>query len=187
MKIHSLALPIALLTTVAGLLSSTASFAHEEPAATTTTDTPAALSVPEGQTLVMKLNAIGTQIYTCKEASDSTAGNQWSWTLKEPSALLTDETGKVLGYHSKGPSWRLNDGSQITGELKQKVDSPNGSIPWLLLQVKSHQGSGALSQVNWIQRLNTVEGKAPASCDPAYAHATLSVPYSATYYYWGAQ
>ena len=189
MKIHSLALPIALLTAVVGLLSSTASPAHEQPTAATpaTTDIPAALSVPEGQTLVMKLNAIGTQIYTCTQASDSTASNQWSWTLKEPSALLTDETGKVLGYHSKGPSWKLNDGSQITGELKQKVDSPDGAIPWLLLQVKSHQGTGALSQVNWIQRLNTVEGKAPASCDPAYAHATLSVPYSATYYYWGAQ
>jgi Protein of unknown function (DUF3455) len=183
MKIHSMALPIALLTAVMGFLSSTASLAHEQLAAAA----PTAINVPEGQTLVMKLNAIGTQIYTCTQASDSAAGDQWTWVLKEPSALLTTDTGEVMGYHSKGPMWKLNDGSQIVGELKQKVDSPDGAIPWLLIQVKSHEGSGALSQVNWIQRLNTVEGKAPASCDPAYEHATLSVPYSATYYYWGAQ
>jgi Protein of unknown function (DUF3455) len=191
MKIHSLALPIALLTAVTGLLSSTllpstASLAYEQPATDASTPAiPDALNVPDGQTLVMKATAIGTQIYTCTQSSD--AAGEWKWTLKEPAALLTDEAGKVIGYHSKGPSWKLNDGSQITGELKQKVDSPDGAIPWLLLQVKSHQGSGALDQVNWIQRLNTVDGKAPASCDPAYEHATLSVPYSATYYFWAAQ
>ena len=183
MKTHFSVLPIALLTAAIGLLSTTASLAQEQ-----STSIPAALNVPEGQTLVMKLTAIGAQIYTCTHSNDTVpSSEEWKWVLKEPSALLTDETGKVMGYHSKGPSWRLNDGSQITGELKQKADSPNGAIPWLLLQVKSHTGSGALSQVNWVQRLNTVEGKAPATCDAAYEHATLSVPYSATYYYWGSQ
>jgi hypothetical protein len=146
---------------------------------------PTELKVPEGQKLVLKVQAIGEQLYVCTQATEPAAQGQWTWTLREPAALLRSDEGRVVGYHIKGPTWTLNDGSQIAGEVQQKVSSPDGAIPWLLLKVKSHTGDGLMSKVNWIQRLETVEGTAPESCSEAYRQTTLKVPYSAIYEFWG--
>jgi Protein of unknown function (DUF3455) len=66
------------------------------------------------------------------------------------------------------------------------VPSPDAdSIPWLLVNVVSHEGSGVLSRASSIQRLNTKGGKAPASgCDSATAGKEVRVPYSADYLFY---
>lgn len=59
-----------------------------------------------------------------------------------------------------------------------------GAIPWLLLRATSNQGDGVLAQVDFIQRLETRGGVAPAgTCDPA-ADATVAVPYRARYVFY---
>ena len=134
---------------------------------------PDALKAPAGEVVVVKAFAKGSQIYDCKDDK---------WVLNAPDAELTDERGAHLGRHYAGPTWELADGSKVVGEVAQKSDAPDAqAIPWLLLRAKSAEGNGALGKVTSIQRLDTVGGKAPASCG---GQVRLSVPYSATYYFY---
>ena len=52
-------------------------------------------------------------------------------------------------------------------------------IPWLKLEVTSHRGSGILSGVTTVLRINTQGGKLDGGCDGAGKFQ--SVPYSADY------
>ncbi|MCU0569847.1 MAG: DUF3455 domain-containing protein [Oculatellaceae cyanobacterium Prado106] len=146
---------------------------------------PESLKVPAEQQLLMKVYAEGDQIYTCQAKADSP--NTYEWTLKAPEAELYDEQGQQIGTHYVGPSWELNDGSTVVGQLKTRVDAPDtNDIPWLLLEAKSHEGEGLFSRVNWVQRINTSGGKAPATgCDRNHQNAEVRVGYSSDYYFYG--
>ena len=66
------------------------------------------------------------------------------------------------------------------GETRSISDA--NSIPWLLVNIVTHEGSGVLSRATTIQRLNTKGGKAPASgCDAAHVGQEVRAPYSADY------
>jgi hypothetical protein len=69
------------------------------------------------------------------------------------------------------------------GKAAANAPSPDAdSIPWLLVKVVSHEGTGLLTPVSSIQRINTKGGKAPASgCDVGHAGQEVRVPYSAEY------
>ena len=100
----------------------------------------AAVTPPAGSTLLLEVMADGVQIYTC-EAKGST----FEWSFKGPEANLFDKQGRQIGTHFAGPTWKLDDGSTIVGEVVAKADAPEqGAIQWLLLRAKSHQGLGAL-------------------------------------------
>lgn len=144
---------------------------------------PPELRPPQGAKLVLHVHAKGDQVYTCK----GDAG-QFSWVLKAPDAELMDESGKVIGRHFAGPAWQLNDGSKVTGKLAARFDSPDASaVPWLLLTAVDHSGSGPMSSVSYIQRLNTKGGKAPAAgCDAAHSGAETRVAYSADYLFYSS-
>jgi len=139
---------------------------------------PQQLQPPANEQLLLQVHAKGDQIYTCKaDAAQS------SWTLKAPDAQLVDDKGKPFGKHFAGPSWEANDGSRVTGKAVANAPSPDAdSIPWLLVNIVAHEGTGVLSRATTIQRLNTKGGKAPATgCDAAHAGQELRVAYSADY------
>ena len=139
---------------------------------------PAQLRPPASERLLLQVHAEGDQIYSC-----SPDGGTFSWTLKAPDAQLYSKDGKSFGRHFAGPSWKANDGSQITGKAAASVPSPDASsIPWLLVAVVSHSGDGVLAHVTYVQRLNTKGGKAPANgCDADHGGQEVRVPYSADY------
>jgi hypothetical protein len=143
--------------------------------------TPQQLQPPTNEQLLLLVHATGHQIYACK--SDAA---QFTWTLKAPDAQLFDKDGKPFGKHFAGPSWEANDGSRVTGKAVANAPSPDAdSIPWLLVNVISHDGSGVLSRVTTILRLNTKGGKAPATgCDASHLGQELRVPYSANYFFY---
>ena len=145
-------------------------------------DVPDAIQVPAGNEVVLYTHASGSQIYTCKAGADGKFG----WTLKAPEAELHDRKDKVIGQHSAGPSWKLKDGSEVTGKGVAHVDSLDGeSIPWLLVNVVSHTGNGILSNVTAIQRVHTHGGKPPAEgCDASHVDAESKSSYSADYYFY---
>jgi Protein of unknown function (DUF3455) len=144
---------------------------------------PKNLQVPTEQRILLKTAAQGSQIYTCHQLADKSS--QFKWTLKAPDAKLFNSQGKALGKHYAGPSWEANDGSKITAVVKAKENAPNGSIPWLLLQVKSSQGNGIFANVKWIQRLHTTGGTPPTqNCDRDHQNADISVSYTADYYFY---
>ena len=146
-------------------------------------EVPASINPPAGTALVRMVHASGSQIYTCGTGADGKA----AWTLKAPDAELRDNNGKVVGHHSAGPSWRYDDGSEITGKAAARADAPDAKdIPWLLLNVVDHKGEGTLSHVTAVQRVNTKGGQPPASgCDSSHANAEVKVPYTADYYFYG--
>lgn len=147
-------------------------------------ETPEAIRVPSSPAPVLKGNAVGVQIYTCGPKKDDK--HAFEWTLKAPEASLADDAGKPLAKHYGGPTWEATDGSKVAGSLKAKVDSPDSAaIPWLLIESKSNEGQGALANIAWIQRVQTVGGKAPATgCDKAHIGAESRVDYRATYYFY---
>ena len=142
---------------------------------------PQQLQPPANEQLLLRVHARGDQVYTCK--SDAA---QFTWTLKAPDARLFDKNGKPFGKHFAGPSWEANDGSRVTGKAVANAPSPDAdSIPWLLVNILSHDGKGVLSRATSIQRLNTKGGKAPASgCDASHVGQEVRTPYSADYLFY---
>jgi hypothetical protein len=130
--------------------------------------------------VVLVAHANGVQIYACTAGADGKV----AWSLKAPDAELRNVKGVVIGHHFAGPTWKLNDGSAITGKAIRKADSPeHDSVPWLLLNVVSHSGSGELSRVTTIQRINTHGGAPPATgCDASHRDQEIKQAYEADYY-----
>jgi hypothetical protein len=135
---------------------------------------PDAIAAP-GETMVLSVHAEGAQIYDCKAGADG----KLAWALREPIATLLAD-GKTIGRHYAGPNWENSDGSAVTGKAIGSVPgaAPN-DIPWLKLEVVSRRGSGILSGVTTVQRINTSGGKIEGACDKSGAYR--SVPYSADY------
>jgi hypothetical protein len=144
---------------------------------------PAAIRVPPGASLLARFHAVGAQVYTC----GASANGAPAWTLKAPAAKLLDATDSQVGTHGEGPSWTSNDGSSVWGRKIAQADAPQvDAIPWLLLQATTHRGNGVFSQVEYIQRVNTIQGRAPGSgCDAGNVGAEVSADYSADYYFYG--
>jgi uncharacterized protein DUF3455 len=143
---------------------------------------PASIQAPPDEELVFVARAEGVQIYVCRSDGDG----QPAWALKAPDASLYDERGNVVGKHFVGPTWKHNDGSEISAKLIAKVDAPDpGSISWLLLSVNSHSGQGVFSSVTTIQRIHTSGGLAPgAGCGEATREAEFRSHYSADYFFY---
>ncbi len=135
---------------------------------------PAAIAAPD-EKVVLTLHAVGMQYYDCKPGADG----KLVWTFNSPQATLT-AGDKVAGYHGEGPSWELMDGSGITGKAVANAPGTNpNDIPWLKLEVASHKGTGQLSDVTTVQRINTVGGVLKGACDREKAGEGM--PYAADY------
>jgi hypothetical protein len=90
------------------------------------------------------------------------------------------EDGKTVGRHYAGPNWELNDGSAVVGKMAGSAPGATASdIAWLKLDVASRRGSGVLTPVTTVQRINTAGGKLDGTCDKA--GTWRSMPYSADY------
>ena len=135
------------------------------------------ISLPENSAIVLAVAAEGIQTYESKPKP----GGGFQWSLKAPEAELKSASGELVGKHGAGPTWTLNDGSSIVGDLpplKNVADS--GTIPWLLIAVKSKSGSGILEKVDYVMRVATEGGIAPAQ-PPSAEGATARSKYHAIY------
>ena len=142
--------------------------------AITRAEVPDAIAAP-GETVATRVHAEGAQIYECK----ADASGKLGWQFREPVATLLID-GKTVGRHYAGPSWELVDGSMVIGKVAGRAPGATPrDIPLLKLEVTSQRGTGKLSSVTTIQRLNTKAGVAEGACDKVGAF--LSVPYSADY------
>src|SRR5215216_4265504 len=132
------------------------SFAHAQ--------APAAIAAP-GESAVATWHAEGAQIYECKAGADG----KLAWAFREP-----------IGRHYAGPNWEHMDGSAVVGKVAGNAPGPTPKdIPLLKLEVVSSRGSGALSGVTTVQRINTVGGRHEGGCEKAGAFH--SAPYAADY------
>ena len=138
------------------------------------TSLPDAIAAP-GEAVVLSVHAEGAQVYECKAGADG----KLAWAFREPIATLLAD-GKTIGRHYAGPNWEHMDGSAVVG--KAAGNAPGATpddIAWLKLQVTASRGSGVLTGVTTVQRINTKGGKLEGSCDKASSFK--SAPYSAEY------
>ncbi|MGA8532216.1 MAG: DUF3455 domain-containing protein [Acidobacteriaceae bacterium] len=143
------------------------------------------IDVPAGAKAILAAKGVGVQIYSCTATPDGA-----KWTLKGPDAKLLNPAGRQIGTHFAGPTWKLNDGSQVQGELVASRPSPDPhSVAWLLVRPKAGSATGSLAQVTFIRRTNTHGGMPKASgCQTAGdAGKSVRVPYSATYTFYANQ
>jgi hypothetical protein len=139
-----------------------------------TAQVPDAIAVP-GETVVATFHAEGAQIYDCEAG----ARGKLAWHFREPIATLL-RNGLTVGRHYAGPNWEASDGSAVTGKAVANVPGSTPSdIPWLKLDVVASRGSGILSGVTTVQRINTHGGVVNGACDKQGSY--YSVPYSADY------
>lgn len=130
--------------------------------------------------LMLTVHAQGVQIYVLANGPDGKP----AWKLKAPDATFSGPG--IEGKHYAGPTWEsATDGSKVVGRKLAEHASPDASaVGWLLLAAKGHEGSGALSKVTFIQRINTSGGTAP-TVDGAKVGDEVKVPYRADYVFYG--
>ena len=145
------------------------------------------LEVPINQVQALALTARGVQIYVCRPVQGEPA--KFEWALKAPEADLFDAQGRKVGRHFAGPTWELTDGGKVTGRVKAKADAPDGrGIPWLLLEAVQSGGTGIMSKVQSIQRLDTMGGKPPPEpAEQSKVGREIRVDYTATYKFYVAK
>ena len=143
-------------------------------AAAAETPLPDAIAAP-GEAVILTLHAEGAQVYDCKPGGDGKP----AWAFREPIATLMAD-GKTVGRHYAGPNWEYGDGSAVVGKAAGNAPGATASdIAWLKLTVVSQRGSGVLSGITTVQRINTQGGKLDGACEKP--GATRSAPYSADY------
>ena len=135
---------------------------------------PAPIAAP-GETGIVTLHAEGAQVYDCKAGADG----KLAWAFREPIATLLLD-GKTVGRHYAGPTWEHIDSSAVVGKAVVNAPAETASdIPWLKLTVISGRGTGILSGVTTVQRINTIGGKLEGECNKAGTFS--NAPYSADY------
>ena len=147
-------------------------------------DAPQAVTPPAGSKYTMTAVGIGEITYECRAKAGG--ADAFEWAFVAPVATLYDAHKKTVGRYYGGPTWESSDGSKVTG--KQLATAPASSpqnIPLQLVQANPATGSGAMSDVAYIQRLNTVGGVAPsAPCNQSSAGARQQVKYQADYVFY---
>ena len=135
---------------------------------------PAAIAAP-GTAMVASFHAEGAQIYECKAGTDG----KLAWQFREPVAVLFSD-GKTVGRHYVGPNWEHVDGSAVAAKTAGTAPGASAKdIAWLKLSVTANRGSGILTAVTTVQRINTQGGKLEGPCDKA--GALQSAAYAADY------
>lgn len=136
---------------------------------------PTNIRPPKGSRLIgAYLVESGTQTYKCT--------NSVPVGPSTPKAELIGTGGRV--HHFAGPSWQSERDLSLVTATKVSESARPGTIPELLLQVLTHSGSGIMDRADYINRLLTSGGVAPATC-PSGA-SEVAVPYKAVYVFWDA-
>lgn len=136
------------------------------------------LAAPIGSTLVLHAFGIGVQIYHW---------NGTSWGAPTPAATLYADAGGngEVATHFAGPTWESNSGSRVVGTVANRCTPDAASIPWLSLTA-APSGDGIFAKVQFIQRLNTVGGNAPAAAGTVIGQEAR-IPYTADYLFYDVQ
>jgi len=141
----------------------------------------APIPLPEPANSILAVQAGGVQIYRC----DATASPAPKWVLDHPEAALFRDDGSAFGRHTTGPSWIADDGSRIVGDGAAPITvmKQPDSVPWLLLRITMHSGTGILQDARFVERYDTRGGLAPSAetCDLQHSDQRRAVHYSAVY------
>jgi len=137
------------------------------------------VQVPPGHKVAFHTYALGVQIYRWNGAS-------WAFVAPEANLYASHNFRGKVGTHYAGPTWESNSGSNVVGRRLAGCSVDPTAIDWLKLEAISTDGPGIFDGVTYIQRVNTVGGKAPAT-PGAFVGAEARVPYTTEYYFYRAE
>jgi hypothetical protein len=169
---------------------------------------PFQLNVLDGSKPFLVGHATGTQNYVCLPK-----GTGFAYVLFTPEATLVDDHGKQIITHYFSPNlapdpneiagtiratWQTSDTSIVWAKANAAATATHesdpgfveaGAVAWLTLTRVGAQdgprGEDTLSNVTFIQRLNTHGGLAPADCTSAAdVGKTAFMPYTADYFFY---
>jgi hypothetical protein len=101
-----------------------------------------------------------------------------------PEADLIDASGKAVIRHGANFSFEHVDGSRLLGSVVDFDDAPDANnLRWLLFSARSF-GQGALTGVNYVQRVNTIGGMPPPRCEAGQQNRLLRVDFSAEFVFY---
>ena len=143
--------------------------------------------VPPGNVVALETTASGLLNYECR-ANAANAGTI-GWTLASPQADLLDRTGKtVVAYSGPPATWKHMDGSSVVGmQLAVAPRVGAGNLPLQLSKGTPGMTPGVLSNITYIQRINTKGGQDfGKACTQNDLGAKLTLPYQADYIFWKA-
>ena len=144
---------------------------------------PESVRVPAGHVFKLEAVGIGEITYECREKKDMAGAFEWAFVT--PVATLWDTQKKSVGKYYGGPTWEAADGSKVTGKQVAVAPASAGNIPLQLVKADPAMGSGAMTGVTYIQRLETKGGVAPsATCNAAAAGTKQQVAYQAKYVFY---
>lgn len=146
---------------------------------------PEPVRVPAGHKPLLSATGVGELTYECREKKD--AAGVFEWAFVGPVAKLYSADKKEIGKYYAGPTWESVDGSKVTGKQVAVAPAAPGSIPLQLVKAEPATGTGAMTGVSYIQRLNTKGGVAPATaCTSDTKGARQQVAYEAEYVFYGS-
>ena len=147
---------------------------------------PAAVQVPAGNKVAMETVGVGEISYLCSPKKDM--AGQFEWVFVGPDAKLNDRGGKQVGkYYGPPATWESMDGSKLTATQIAVAPNSTGNIPLQLVKGNPAMGSGAMSGVTYIQRVDTRGGVAPAMpCAAGNMGTKQVVKYQADYIFYKA-
>jgi len=147
-------------------------------------DLPEPVRAPTGAQMVMKAVGVGELAYECRAKAGDAASFEWAFV--GPTAKLMDSSmSKEVGKYYAGPTWESTDGSKITGKQVAVAPAAPGNIPLQLVKAEPALGSGAMTGITYIQRVNTKGGVAPPdSCTASSVGTKKMVPYQADYVFY---
>ena len=122
----------------------------------------------------------------CKAKKDM--ADQFEWVFAGPEAKLNDRNGVQVGkYYGPPATWESLDGSKLTGTQVAVSPSSAGNIANQLVKANPAVGTGAMTGVTFIQRVNTMGGVAPATaCAASNMGSKEIVKYQADYIFYKA-
>lgn len=170
------ALTVSLLTACSSMPTATSNYSQAQ--------LPIAVQVPTGNKVAMETVGLGDITYQCNAKKDMPS--QFEWVFVGPEAKLNDRSGKQVGkYYGPPATWESMDGSKLTGTQVAVSPSAVGNIPYQLVKANPASGNGAMTGVTYIQRVNTINGVAPASeCAASNVGTKQTVKYQADYIFY---
>ena len=142
---------------------------------------PAGIAVPAGNILAFQATGQGVLMYACPVTAAS---------VDVPLIVVYNvNKTQTIGTHyaiNGELIWEDLLGNSVVAVPQAKIPSPNGSAPWVLLKVQAHHGSGLgmLSNVTFIQRVNTMGGTPNAANCMGNNQAQESIPFATTYLFY---
>jgi AraC-like DNA-binding protein len=120
---------------------------------------PPPVQVPAGNKVAMETVGVGEITYEC---SAKAMAGQFEWVFVGPDAKLNDRGGKQVGkYYGPPATWESMDGSKVTATQVAVAPNGSGNIPSQLVKANPAMGSGAMSGVTYIQRVDTQRRRRP--------------------------